>query len=221
MAIVWKHISFSAQYPFYMDTHTLLLFSATVLPLICTPGPDMLFVASQAMSEGRAAGLRATAGVLAGYCVHSFAVALGLAAVIAASPILFNAIRWIGITYLVYLAYKLIRAALSAGHLELPAGRVKNQLYKGFLTSLLNPKGMMVYVAILPQFMDQHGGNVTLQAVILSAVFMFWCAVVYSAICAGVGRMGGRALSDRKRRVIDGTAGGMVLAAAGFMATVH
>jgi threonine/homoserine/homoserine lactone efflux protein len=204
-----------------MNTHTLLLFSATVLPLVCTPGPDILFIASQAMSAGTRAGLRATAGVLSGYCVHSFLVALGLAAVVAASPLLFEAIRWAGITYLVYLAAKLIRAALRPGALVVPSEHVANQLYKGFLTSLLNPKGMMVYVAILPQFMDRHGDGTTLQAVALSAAFMFWCAVVYTSLCLALGRVGGRKLSDKRRRVLDGSAGGMVLIAAGFMALVR
>ncbi|MCS0631761.1 LysE family translocator [Telluria mixta] len=203
-----------------MNTHTLLLFSATVLPLVCTPGPDILFIASQAMSGGTPAGLRATTGVLLGYCVHSFLVALGLAAVVAASPVLFEAIRWVGITYLIYLASKLIRAALRSGELVVPQGQVTNQLGKGFLTSLLNPKGMMVYVAILPQFMDRHG-NTTLQAVVLSAAFMFWCAVVYASLCLALGRVGRRRLSDTRRRVIDGSAGGMVLVAAGFMALVR
>lgn len=204
-----------------MDTHTLLLFSATVLPLVCTPGPDMLFIASQAVSGGAAAGLRATAGVVSGYCVHSLAVALGLAAVIAASPLLFEAIKWLGIAYLVYLACKLIRAALRPGSLAVPANVVKNQLVKGFLTSLLNPKGMMVYIAILPQFMDRQGSSVTLQAVVLSLAFMFWCAAVYSTLCIVLGRMARRELSDARRRAIDGAAGGMVLMAAGVMAAVH
>ena len=204
-----------------MNTHTLLLFSATVLPLVCTPGPDILFIASQAMSGGTPAGLRATTGVLLGYCVHSFLVALGLAAVVAASPVLFEVIRWAGITYLVYLASKLIRAALRAGELVVPQGQVTNQLSKGFLTSLLNPKGMMVYVAILPQFMDRHGGNATLQAVLLSAAFMFWCGVVYAAVSLALGRVGRRRFSDTRRRMIDGGAGGMVLVAAGFMALVR
>jgi threonine/homoserine/homoserine lactone efflux protein len=204
-----------------MNTHTLLLFSATVLPLVCTPGPDILFIASQAMSGGTPAGLRATTGVLLGYCVHSFLVALGLAAVVAASPVLFEVIRWAGITYLVYLASTMIRAALRSGELVVPKGRVTNQLAKGFLTSLLNPKGMMVYVAILPQFMDRHGGNTTLQAVVLSAAFMFWCAVVYASLSLALGRAGQRRLNDTRRRVIDGSAGGMVLVAAGFMALVR
>lgn len=201
-----------------MNTHTLLLFSATVLPLICTPGPDILFIASQSMAGGRSAGLRATAGILAGYGVHSLLVALGLAAVVAASPVLFEAIRWTGITYLIYLACRMIRAALRPGLLVVEAAPVRHRFGKGFLTALLNPKGMMVYVALLPQFMDRQHGDATLQAIVLSAVFMAWCALVYSAIGLVLGRIGRDALSDRRRRLVDGSAGGMVLLAAGFMA---
>lgn len=204
-----------------MDTRTLLLFSATVLPLVCTPGPDILFVASQAISGGGRSGLRATAGVVLGYCVHSAMVALGLAAVIAASPTLFDMIRWTGIAYLGYLAWKLFRAALKPGDLAVSASPARAQFSRGFLTSLLNPKGMMMYVAILPQFMDHRSGDVALQSIALSATFMFWCAVVYSAISVGLGRIGAGGLTDRRRRTVDGLAGGMILMAAGLMALVH
>lgn len=204
-----------------MNAHTLLLFSSMVLPLVCTPGPDILFIASQAVSSGARAGLRATIGVIAGYGIHSLMVALGLAAVVAASPMLFEVIKWAGIAYLIFLAYKLIRSAMRSQEISVPKSNVKDQLYKGFLTSLLNPKGMMIYVAILPQFMD-HQGNVTLQAIILSVTFMLWCAVVYSTLCIALARVGGPgSLNDKRRRIVDGVAGGMILMAAGFMASAY
>ena len=203
-----------------MLLETLLLFSATVLPLICTPGPDMLFIASQAISGFRA-GLRATAGVVLGYCVHSLLVSIGLAAIVAASPLLFEIIRWVGITYLAYLAYKLFRSAITPGSLSTSAPQPRRQLLKGFFTALLNPKGMLIYVAILPQFMAPDG-TATLQAIVLSATFMFWCAVVYTTLSFLIGRLGGtKALSAIRRRIIDGVAGTMILLAAGFMAGSH
>ena len=79
----------------------------------------------------------------------------------------------------------------------------------------------MIYVAIIPQFMNLQASDVRLQAIVLSFAFMFWCAVVYSAICAVLGRLGSGSLSEAKRRMIDGTAGGMILMAAGFMANTH
>ncbi len=201
-----------------MEIHTLLPFTATVLPLICTPGPDMLFVASQAIAGGRAAGLRATVGVCLGYLVHSTLVALGLAAIVAASPLLFEALRWIGITYLLYLACKLIASALRAGQLPLAARPAKRQLQRGFLTAFLNPKGMMIYFAILPQFI-QPGSSIALQAAALSAVFVFWCGVVYVILSLVIGRLAGRGgFSDRRRRIVEGGAGGLLIVAAGLMA---
>lgn len=204
-----------------MDTHTLLLFAATVLPLIAVPGPDMLYIASQAVA-GRArarAGLLATAGVCTGYVLHSLLVTFGLATVIAASPVLFNALRWAGVLYLAWLAAKLLRSALRPGQPERAATKSPSPLRRGFLTAALNPKGMMIYVAILPQFM--HAGHaLALQAMLLSGMFIALCALVYSMlslVLATTGKAGG--LSDRGRRCVEGVSGGMLIAAAARMAS--
>ena len=196
----------------------MVFFAATVLPLICTPGPDMLFVASQALSGGAPAGLRATAGVCLGYTVHSALVALGVAAIVAASPVLFEALRWFGVGYLAYLAFQLIRSALKAGRLTLSAEPAKGQVRRGFLTAFLNPKGMLIYFAILPQFMD-HGAGIGLQALILSAIFIALCGIAYtilSLVIAAIGKKGG--FSDRRRRWVEGAAGGLLIVAAGRLA---
>ena len=201
-----------------METGTMIFFTATVLPLICTPGPDMLFVASQALSGGASAGLRSTAGICLGYMVHSALVALGVAAIIAASPMLFEALRWLGVTYLICLAFQLIRSAMKAGQITLSAVPANGQLRRGFLTAFLNPKGMMIYFAILPQFM-QNGGSNSLQALILSAIFIALCGIVYtslSLVIAAVGRNG--SFSDCRRRWVEGTAGALLLIAAGRLA---
>lgn len=206
----------------FMDLHTALLFCATVLPLICTPGPDMLFVASQSLGGGAAAGLRATAGVCAGYLLHSLLAALGLAALVAASPLLFQALRWIGVAYLAWLAFKLLRSALRPGGLELSAAAGRDDAFRrGFLTAALNPKGMMIYLAILPQFMHP-GAPAATQAIALSALFVSGCALVYAALSLILGRGArggsGSALGGRRRRWIDGLAGGLIAAAAGKLA---
>lgn len=201
-----------------MDLATLLLFSATVLPLICTPGPDMLFIASQALGGKASAGLRATAGVCAGYGVHSLLVALGLAAIIAASPLLFELLRWIGVAYLAWLAFKLIRGAFKRGAPSVQARDGGAPFKRGFLTAVLNPKGMMIYFAILPQFMRADASPVW-QALALSAIFIGLCAAVYallSVILASSGRRG--AFGDRRRRWVEGVSGGLVAVAAGKLA---
>lgn len=201
-----------------MELATLALFVATVLPLICTPGPDMLFVTAQAVS-GSNAGLKATAGVCTGYVVHSTLVAFGLAAIVAASPLLFEALRWLGVCYLVYLAVQLIRSALRPGR-RAPAAEVKRRVFRrGFLTALLNPKGMMIYVAILPQFMTQQG-DAALQAAILSAIFIALCGAFYSGLSIAIGALGKRGgFSDRRRQCVEGLSGGLLMVAAGRLAT--
>lgn len=203
-----------------MESTTALLFAATVLPLICTPGPDLLFIASQSINAGASAGLRATAGVCAGYVVHSLLVALGLAAIIAASPLLFEALRWIGVAYLAYLALRLLRSAMKAGAVDVRTGTRGAPFRRGFLTAALNPKGMMIYFAILPQFM-RPDAPAALQAIVLSAIFIALCGLFYaglSLVLAYGGRRAGRA-SDGRRRWVEGVSGGLVAVAAAVLAT--
>lgn len=196
----------------------LLIYSLTILPLVITPGPDMLFVASQAMAGGVRAGLRATGGVMVGYCIHSLGVALGLAAVLASFPLVFELIRWAGIVYLLYIAVRLLRSALSSNGLQIERAQHTATFWRGVITSLLNPKVILLYIAILPQFMDQHAGNLHQQALTLSAIFMLLCGVTYTAVSILAGQLNGSQLSDQRARKIDGTAGFMVLVAAGLLA---
>jgi threonine/homoserine/homoserine lactone efflux protein len=87
-----------------MSFGTLLLFFLTVFPLICTPGPDILFTASQGLSNGRAAALNAVAGILLGYSAHAVLSAVGIAALISSSPFMFSVLKWLGVSYLFFLA---------------------------------------------------------------------------------------------------------------------
>ena len=100
----------------------------------------------------------------------------------------------------------------------MPTGRVRGQFRRGFLTAVLNPKGMMIYFAILPQFM--HGAaSATGQALLLSGIFIALCALVYAVLSvalAATGRTGG--FSDRHRRWVSGVSGGLLVLAAGKLA---
>ena len=131
-----------------------VLFTLTVLPLIFTPGPDMLFILSQVMGKDAKAGMMATLGICLGYLVHSVLVALGIAAIIVSFPVLFDAIRYLGIAYLLYLAFHLFKSVLNNKILNIEKSTTAHPVRKGFFTALLNPKGMLIYFAILPQFID-------------------------------------------------------------------
>lgn len=200
-----------------LDLHVFFLFTLTVVPLVCTPGPDLLFVTSQGVSGGALAAAKAVAGVCLGYTIHSVLAALGLAAIVAKSPLVFETIRWAGIAYILWLALGLLKAAWT-DQVETGKHTQASGLGRGLLTSLLNPKGLMVYLAILPQFIDP-AGDAALQALTFSAVFILWCAVVYFAAGLVASRLGSRAgSSHRQRQVLDAGAGGLLVLAAGMMA---
>ncbi|MCW7547717.1 LysE family translocator [Photorhabdus sp. APURE] len=201
-----------------MQLENLLVFSATVLPLICTPGPDIMFVASQGLSAGKKAALRANAGIISGYCLHGILGALGVTAIVATSPILFEAMRWVGVVYLIYLAVQMFRSAMRPGKIILSSSPAKTLLTKGFLTSFLNPKGLLVYFAILPNFIIADD-NYTLQSIILSVTFISTCALIYGLIGVIIANMGQKgSFSDRRRRWVEGIAAGLLCLAAGHLA---
>jgi threonine/homoserine/homoserine lactone efflux protein len=196
----------------------MFVFAATVTPLVFTPGPDILLVASQGMSGGSRAAMRANAGVLIGYSMHALLAAFGIAAVVAASPALFQVLRWVGVAYLTYLALKLIESALRPGYLSVSRTSDNALVRRGFLTSFLNPKGLMVYFAILPNFMTS-GDSIAMQAVVLSAIFIVLCGIVYSAVGLVVSSLAQRgSFTDRRRRYVEGAAGALLIFAAGQLA---
>jgi threonine/homoserine/homoserine lactone efflux protein len=132
--------------------------------------------------------------------------------------VLFEILRWVGVAYLAYLAIKLIRSALHPGHLSLTVTPGKALVRRGFLTSFLNPKGLMVYFAILPNFMTS-GDGVALQAAVLSAIFIALCGIIYGAVglvVASIARRG--SFGDRRRRCVEGAAGALLIFAAGRLA---
>ena len=194
-----------------------LLFALTVIPLIFTPGPDMLFILSQVMGKDAKAGMMATVGVCLGYLVHSVFVALGIAAIIVSFPILFETIRWLGIAYLLFLAFSLIKSVFNTQKLAIEKKNTAKPIQKGFFTALLNPKGMLIYFAILPQFIDKTGNTVS-QGLILSFIFIGLCFVVYCSLSVIFARISQNTqLDERKQKWIDGGSGGLLMLAATWL----
>ena len=191
-----------------------VLFALTVLPLIFTPGPDMLFILSQVMGKDAKAGMMATLGVCSGYLVHSILVALGIAAIIVSFPVLFDAIRYLGIAYLLYLAFHLFKSVLSNKTLKIEQSTTAHPICKGFFTALLNPKGMLIYFAILPQFINQSGNTVQ-QGLILSFIFIGLILLVYCALSLILGKIiSNKPLDLQQQKWIDGGSGALLTVAA-------
>ena len=194
-----------------------VLFALTVLPLIFTPGPDMLFILSQVMGKDAKAGMMATVGVCCGYLVHSVLVALGIAASIVSFPVLFEAIRWLGIAYLLYLAFCLFKSVFSKNALNIEKKTSANPIQKGFFTALLNPKGMLIYFAILPQFIDKSANTVS-QGLILSFIFISLIFVVYCGLSILFSKISQKTqIDERKQKWVDGTSGGLLALAASWL----
>lgn len=202
-----------------MELHTLALFSATVIPLVCTPGPDVLFISAQGLSGGASAAWKANLGIILGYIAHAILAALGLAAIVAASPMIFHTIKWVGVAYVAYLAVRMILSAIKANEVTIQKVSSKAVIGKAFLTSFLNPKGLLVYFAILPNFI-RLGESVAIQSLILSAIFILSCVVIYGIIGLVFASMHKKqGYNDSKRRITEGVAGGLLTFAAIGLAT--
>jgi len=170
----------------------LLLFASIIVVLALTPGPDVIYITTRGMAQGRTAALLSTLGVCTGYLVYTMLAALGLSAVLQSSAIAFDIVRYTGAVYLVYLG---IRTLLSkhGGPLRLrtvnplPARRI---LQQGILTSMLNPKGILVFAALLPQFVNPHLGGVPLQMTAFGLTFTLICLCIYGGYAYLSGSLG-------------------------------
>lgn len=189
--------------------------------LIIVPGPNVLFVISRSLQQGRTAGLAAVAGGQLGECVQVAAVAFGIGAVVEASAAVFTVVKLAGAAYLVFLGVQAIRHRRDlARALGQPGDRrpVRRMLADGFVVGATNPKAIVFFVAVLPQFADRAAGHVPLQMLLLGSVFVGIALISDSmyALVAGTVR-GWLARSPRRLAAIGGTGG---LAMIGIGATL-
>lgn len=146
-----------------------LLFVGAALLIVLTPGPNMIYVISRSICQGRKAGVISLLGVMAGFLVHMFAAALGLTALFMAVPLAYELLKWAGAAYLLYMAWQAVRPGASSPFeaRQLPVDSPRRLFFMGFLTNLLNPKIAVFYLAIFPQFVSPEHGSVFLQSMVL------------------------------------------------------
>ena len=170
---------------------TLIAFFGIAVLLALTPGPDNLFVLMQSAIWGRKAGFLVVLGLCTGLLGHTAAVAVGLAAVFAASPAAFTVLKLAGAAYLLYLAWQILRAPVGAGAAEKPEPLRAGALYRrGIIMNLTNPKVLLFFFAFLPQFTRPGAGPMAWQIVELGAVFMVATLLVFGAIAVFSGAFG-------------------------------
>ncbi len=193
---------------------TLLAFLPAALALNLTPGADMMFTLGQGLKGGWKAGQAANLGIAAGGMVHVTLAAFGLAAVLKAHPAAFEAVRWAGVGYLLWLAWKSLRAGpvQPADVAQAPVGNVFRQ---AMVVNLLNPKVALFILSFLPQYVDPSR-PVLPQFMLLGLVFTAGGLAVNGVVGGFAGTIGGRlarseALSRWLGRVTAGIFGLLAL----------
>lgn len=201
-----------------IENSALLAVAAIALGMVLTPGPNMVYLLSRSITQGRRAGLISLGGVAAGFLCYLVAATLGISALFAAVPQLYLAVKLAGACYLGWLAWQALRPGGTS--VFSPAALQKDSPTRlfamGLTTNLLNPKIAIVYAALIPQFVDPDGGRVWLQSLTLGGVQILVALTVNAAIVVAAGSiaafLSGRPLWLRVQRMLTGTAlGGLAV----------
>lgn len=155
-----------------VGTQAVFGIAAVALALVLTPGPNMIYLVSRSVVQGRRAGLVSLLGIAAGFGVYLVAAVAGIVTLLAVVPQLHTAIKIAGALYLLWLAWKAVRPGGDSAFAprQLPVDSAGRLFTMGLVTNLLNPKIAMLYVSLLPQFVDQQRGQVAMQSLVLGLV---------------------------------------------------
>jgi threonine/homoserine/homoserine lactone efflux protein len=196
---------------------TLAAFSLAAIALTLTPGPDMTLFLGQTVANGRRAGFASMAGASSGIVVHSLAAAIGLSALIAASPQAFEVLKWVGAAYLAYLAYEVLRHGSGLTGDGPPKSRSLKKAYmKGLTINLLNPKIILFFVTFLPQFVSPTDPHASGKLMFLGLFFLVIAIPMVIPMILGAERISGfLRRSKHATRIFDwlfaGVMGGFAL----------
>lgn len=196
----------------------IVAFVLVAIPLILVPGPSVLFVIGRSLSLGKVGGLLSVVGNSLGALVAAVFVALGLGIVIAQSAVLFTVVKIAGAAYLIYLGVQAIRhrRAHADATTATVAPRAKwKLLLQGFIVGVSNPKTIVFFLAVLPQFVDYSAGGIPLQMLVLGTLFVGIALITDSvwALAAGVAR--DWFARSPKRIEVLGATGGVVMVGLG------
>ena len=175
-----------------MDISLLWIFAIACVALAATPGPDMLLVAARSVEQGRKAWFAALAGVQVGTYCHALAAALGLAQLFVVYPIAYDAVRYAGAAYLLYVAWQTLRAPTAlALDAERPTSATPRQIFRhGLLNNLLNPKMALFVLALFPQFVVPTGPSIVLQMMVLATILNAIGLLVNGAVILAASKAG-------------------------------
>lgn len=193
----------------------LLLFAGAALLMVLTPGPNMIYLISRSICQGRRAGVISLFGVVAGFLVHMLAAAAGLTALFMAVPLAYELLKWFGAAYLLYLAWQAVRPGARSPFeaRSLPVDPPRKLFLMGFLTNLLNPKIAVFYLSIFPQFVSAGHGSVFTQSIVLGLTQISISFSVNLCIALFAARMAAWFASNPRWLAVQRYVMGFVLAA--------
>jgi len=157
-----------------IDPHLFTLFLIATILLLLTPGPAVLYITSRSIEQGKQAGFASVFGIAIGTLFHITATTCGLALIVKNSPILFNAIKFIGAAYLVYLGIKTYqqKQLFNFDNLEAITPDLKKVFIDGIIVNTFNPKAIIFFLAFIPQFLNLEYGNIPLQTLFYGVSFL-------------------------------------------------
>lgn len=206
-----------------MDFHNFFLFVLTEFALSMSPGPAVMLVVAYGITAGWKRSIFATLGILTANAIYFTASATGLGVLIAASDTLFTVVKWLGVAYLAYLGLSAIfgrPSPITASRLNGQSSSGWKIWLSGLTLQLANPKALIFFIAILPQFLNS-AGNVPLQMIWLAAGSMipeFFILVAYAVLA---GKMQTVATRPSFARITDRVAGSLMLAIAMIVAAIQ
>lgn len=172
------------------DISSLLAYGLISLGMVLTPGPNMIYLISRSICQGRTAGLISLGGVAVGFLIYMVCAALGITALVMAVPLAYDVLRFGGALYLVYLAWQAIKPGGRSPFQvrDLPKDSPRKLFTMGVVTNLLNPKVAVMYLSLLPQFIDPNGhGSVLVQSLVLGSLQIFISVSVNAVIACMAG----------------------------------
>lgn len=167
------------------------LFLVASALLTIAPGPDIVYVLTRGVAQGRAAGIAAALGFATGCIFHTLLAALGIAALIRSSELAFDVVRYAGAVYLAWIGIQALRHRAAFSMQGAGSAKGLGVIYRqSVLGNMMNPKVTLFFLAFLPQFVDARAGHAGLQMAILGAIFMVQTAVIFGAVAIFSGWIG-------------------------------
>ena len=198
------------------DAPRFFLFLSAAFLLAVTPGPGIFYVLTRSLAGGRREGVLSAAGTFLGGLVHVVAAALGLSAVLAASALAFQTVKYAGAAYLIYLGITMIRKRdEEMDGYETPAAIRRGPLAQGVVTEVLNPKTALFFLSFIPQFVSVSAGHVVAQFLVLGAISVTLNTSADIVVACFAGPLGTRMKQSARFRRRQRTASGLVMTGLG------